>query len=1226
MSSDEAEADKPLQVAPALAATEDGPFVLRTLMDGVPLATEAMPDGVKINCVEFYDNNLYIGTSAGQLLHFVHIPADSSDASSSPSFIMASRLEPDYSEPANAAPGARPGVQQILLLPKVSKACVLCNWTVTFYMLPEFSRALGTLQVKNCNWIGGIDLNESRDPDESGYDGKQGATLMMSLNRRIQIVRILDEAKLVRNIDFAGSTVSVRRDSIACVADNRSYALLDIDHQLKIPLMPIFSLDDSVSSGDMGRSQAIGGSSGEGLVRSNSSAHKKPQAPANAHSRSTSMGASMYSRLSSDTASGPTTPPPPPSKATDRENIDTLQLPQDESTSTAGVPQRSTTPSNGDTSKQKQTGFLKGHIVSPTKEEFLLVIGTSPVDPGIGMFVNLDGDPTRPTIKFDRYPKQIVVDNGQPPENLSQSMSPFVMEEDPYVIASMSRDFGDGPHYGLEIQRTDAGSQAVPEKQWLEPPIVHDSHTLVGVKTLLDGGQVTFPEIVEKLGQKRFFPFEQRKKGETVFSLRDLSFKDPEPQDAPTPEEEEAPNNWEEKRVRDERDFVQRLANGASSIAVWSGNHIWWAIRNPLLLRLEAELHSNAALDTETKQQSSQRSAFALVESFKNREARSELEFLTFNYLRQRAGLVLLFELLNSGQDPELPFSDSDIKNLEEILVESVLDPRVVLSLIPGVCNEIIESKMGIWVFGGVREAATHYLANEPMPDKEGKPVPAIEHLSAQVLHFLRRFLVAWRRRKGFGSVAGEKEVFQTVDSALLLVLLEIDQHSPVGLAKSSRSPRAELYEVVDKGIDCFDRAVEMLEAYNRLFVLSRLYQSRKMSREVLATWRRIIEGEVDEGGELMDGEQRVRDYLSKVSNLDLVCEYGLWLANRNPTLGIEVFAEEKRAKNGVVGPRFESTDVVSMLKEKAPGAVKAYLEHMVFTKGHSLYINDLISYFLDSVVGHLQDSEENREALANTYTAYRALRPPKPSYGRFLADNLVQDGDEAWRNRLRLLQLLSTARGYDAEAIHRRIAELPGDLLVPETIILAGKAKQHSEAIRLLVHSLGDYDTAVTYCVRGGRSIYGSPSRYSALQQTLMSPSSHNFPTPDAVDDEDEFEDSEALFNKQKSLFLILLGEFLVLENTTHRVEQTSALLERYGPWFELKQVLDKVPDSWALEPLGPFIIGALRRMVKERHQAMVQKALHAARSLKISEELIEARARAGPIVEDGKEGARMA
>lgn len=144
------------------------------------------------------DGNLYIGTSASQLLHFVQIPADPADPASVPSFIMASRLEPDFTEPANAAPGSRPGVQQILLLPKVGKACVLCNWTLTFYMLPEFSRAMSTVQVKNCNWVGGLDLNESRHVDDHGYDGKPGVTIMLCTNKRIQVVRITEEARLIR--------------------------------------------------------------------------------------------------------------------------------------------------------------------------------------------------------------------------------------------------------------------------------------------------------------------------------------------------------------------------------------------------------------------------------------------------------------------------------------------------------------------------------------------------------------------------------------------------------------------------------------------------------------------------------------------------------------------------------------------------------------------------------------------------------------------------------------------------------------------------------------------------------------------------------------------------------------------------------------------------------------------------------------------------------------------
>jgi hypothetical protein len=87
-------------------------------------------------------------------------------------------------------------VQQILLLPRVAKACVLCNWTVTFYSLPELSPVFGATQVRNCNWIGGVDLNEGGD---GGNERSAGVTILLSLNRRIQVVRIGEEdARVLR--------------------------------------------------------------------------------------------------------------------------------------------------------------------------------------------------------------------------------------------------------------------------------------------------------------------------------------------------------------------------------------------------------------------------------------------------------------------------------------------------------------------------------------------------------------------------------------------------------------------------------------------------------------------------------------------------------------------------------------------------------------------------------------------------------------------------------------------------------------------------------------------------------------------------------------------------------------------------------------------------------------------------------------------------------------------
>lgn len=93
----------------------------------------------------------------------------------------------------NPPTSERPGIQQILLLPQVNKACILCNWTVTFYSLPELSPVFSnTHPPNNCNWIGGVDLNSTQEP------GTTSVTVLLSLNKRIRVIRIAEDARVLR--------------------------------------------------------------------------------------------------------------------------------------------------------------------------------------------------------------------------------------------------------------------------------------------------------------------------------------------------------------------------------------------------------------------------------------------------------------------------------------------------------------------------------------------------------------------------------------------------------------------------------------------------------------------------------------------------------------------------------------------------------------------------------------------------------------------------------------------------------------------------------------------------------------------------------------------------------------------------------------------------------------------------------------------------------------------
>lgn len=1194
-----------------------GPFILRDLLADVPLSADGSKDDIKINCVEYLDNNLYVGTSDSELLHFVQIPPDPSDSASAPIFILASRLEPAFAQPA-AGSSARPGVQQILLLPRVGKACILCNWTATFYSLPELSPVFGTTQVKNCGWIGGVDLNQQAlDPNER--DG-QGVSILLSLTRRIQVVRIGDDARVLKKIDFAGTTLSVRRDTIACVADSRSYALVETERQLKIPLMSISSLDDGRPGDIVGQAQDISSSTGGGLLRSNSSAQARSQTAspdASSHRRGTSLGNLISTTRRLDPRANDEEPvfqqPSPP------ETVASPIPPDDGSVPESGIAV-SVTPAQADqpppVPPKSGPVFLKPHIVSPTPEEFLLVTGTGPLEPGIGMFVNLDGDPTRPTIEFDRYPKEIVVDGGNP--DLANSRMPVGSDLDGYVLASMGRDFADGLHYGLEIQRFDVDpSDGDVVRHWLEPPIPGDSPQNLGIRSLLGLNETFLHDIIDSLCRRRFKPFSlngadypaasvKTNDSRTAASMEMVSReKELFERDNDSQDDDSLSEGWEATRTAEEEDFARRLAATSSRIAVWSGANIWWAIRNPLILQLDARLASATAMKNDAG--AKRKSIFEILATLRDRDAQSELEFLTFSYVRQRAGILLLQSFLDVKDSPLL---DSEIRLMEEVLVEGLLDPRVILSLIPGVRNEVIETRRGIWIYGGVKTTADDLISQSEF-DKTSTN-SSLAGLSLKVLHFLRRYLTAWRRKKGFGSIPDESEVFRTVDAALLAVLLELDKSSA---ADQEHAFRAELYELVDSGVDCFDRAETLIESHQRLFVLSRLYQSRRMAGEVLETWQRIIEGEPDDGGELVDGEQRVREYLQRISNQALVQQYGVWLANRNPKLGVQVFAEER------VGTRkfeFEPTEVVRLLRAEAPAAVKYYLEFLVFGKGHTIYVNELIQYYVDIVIGRLEVSAEAREVVHATYTSYRALQPPKPTYRQFLTDNAPKD-DEAWQSRLRLLQLLGGPYTYDSAKIHDRISALgkiEEDLLVPETIILNGRERNHEDALRLLVHKLGDYDTAVAYCLRGGASIY------SIYQAPLATSSAADEPPASPLVEKDKRaprrrDSAPPTSDEQGYLFQSLLREFLALEDMSDRIEQTSLLLDKFGGFFDVGDVLALIPDSWSVDIVAGFLVKALRRIVVAKREGTVSRSLSSAQNLRVQAELVKRIDEKGPTIE---------
>lgn len=1131
---------------------------------------------------------MYVGTSAAEVLHFVSIPADAADESLTPTYMFATRREPQSTQGNNATQGS-PGVQQILPLSGSKKVCILCNNTLTFYSLPELSPAFNTI-VSNCTWVGGIDLN---------YDAKQdiAETVMICIKSRIRLVRIGGAPVRVKDIEFPGCLASARRENFACVADSNSYSLLDVENKQKINLFPISSLDESSGSGRVEdishafepRTSRNPVSGRPGLSDSNIDA--KP------HSRSTSLGtfvAAIGKRQgtptstsrerqarknldSSERASSPLRAP------TARRSISTSRSPSRQSPSPEKpIPPPSEHPSSQKaipTISSKLPSNLRPHIVSPSASEFLLTTGTTPTEPGVGLIVNLDGDVVRGTLQFSRYPTAVVVDMNEPGlESSSQSIGGF---SEGHILAAMPRPGTPHDHPSIEIQKWSMGGDD--QKEWLDVPVnlsADDNlasassykHGLGGVHTTIT---VPFAEVGA--------------------SLRASRLKLPNGKIGTIADDEEKPGleDWETRRNKEEAEFGRRLGGRESNIVVWSGNKIWWVVKNPLAMRLDAAINYALGIIDDTSSTTLDVNRNRLIEIITNirgQEATTETEFLSLEYIRQKISLILFCDFI---LQPPVSLKPHDKQNgiIGDLLMESSTDPRVILTLVPVLREEITEGSKGIWIHSGL-VWVIEYFWSTISSSSQSSEERILDLRTGEMIDLLKRYLFAWRQRKGFGSTENEAEVSQTVDAAILHLLLHSDKLHLDGSA-GIPSSRAELYSLVDAGVDCFDRAVTLLEKYDRLFVLSRLYGGQKMAEKVLHTWRRIIDGEKDAENELGDGENEMRKYLVKIRDPSIFHEYGVWLARRNPALGVQVYTDDYSKV------KLLPHEVVALLQEKAPEAVKVYLEHLVFGKKNFQYANDLISYYLDSVLAILSSSEEAKEILSKSYETYRALQSPKPTYRQFITDNALSI--PWWHDRLRLLELLGGSHGadfsYDVENILSRIEPFEQSL-VPESIILDGRQGRHHQALRLLIHGLGDYHTAISYCLLNGASIFypiSGPSSTSVIHST-------------------EGED------QQEVLFGYLLGEFLRIEDMDNRLERTSELLERFGSWYDVSEVLGLIPESWSVDYISGFLVSALRRLVQEKNEAMITKALSGAENLQVAAKFVEKCSKLGPQVDIGQ------
>lgn len=482
------------------------------------------------------------------------------------------------------------------------------------------------------------------------------------------------------------------------------------------------------------------------------------------------------------------------------------------------------------------------------------------------MFVDINGDVTRGTIQFARYPDQMLVQDG-------------------WVIAAL-------PGIGLDLQRWDIEDPGETGPSDRRDTIVLEND--VQLKQVLALEDTVVPEVGRSLRLVH-----------VVLT--------------PYSDSETAPP-VDTRREEEERIIAQRISTISTNLVVFSGRKVWNLLQSPLVLRLDARLPKFTE-DNFDGIVARVRNVLQVLQEVSRIEPTTERVFHEVSYIRQKCGMLVLGELLRISARQTSDISAVDIMHVERALLESGLDPRFIVALFgDAFMEDIAEGGAGVWVYGGIRDL---YEGLKGSPEV-GKS------FTRDVLLLLKRFLVAWREKRGFGSVADDQAIFETVDSALLRVMLMLD--SPEYLVEKGKTVvsegdiRLELHRLVEGGLENSEHAIELLESFKRLYVLAILYSAKKMYGDVLKTWRRILE-EGDSAGEFKDGEERMKMYLLRLKDPTLVEEYGGWLCSRNSTLGIQVFADEKAKV------KFEPSKVLEILRKHASHAVRTYVEYLVLQK-----------------------------------------------------------------------------------------------------------------------------------------------------------------------------------------------------------------------------------------------------------------------------------------------------
>lgn len=191
----------------------------------------------KITCIEAWELNLYVGTSAGEIIHLYKIDD------------ILGYIQISRQEFSSSSSSGKP-VKKIIVLPEISIALIHCGSTVSGYLLPELSPAnIGKAKDVTDISLDWNDLkldqsNHNRVTKKEDYYGEPYVNITIFTKKSIKLLRIFaDSIRLHKELQYNNIVVGLQVSNFSFVSSASNYDLVDISKSQKILLFPISTTD-----------------------------------------------------------------------------------------------------------------------------------------------------------------------------------------------------------------------------------------------------------------------------------------------------------------------------------------------------------------------------------------------------------------------------------------------------------------------------------------------------------------------------------------------------------------------------------------------------------------------------------------------------------------------------------------------------------------------------------------------------------------------------------------------------------------------------------------------------------------------------------------------------------------------------------------------------------------------------------------------------------------------